>query len=188
MPPHPPAGAQMAYVLPILLIVVALRMWRGAQARRLRIERLLIGPAIYAVIIGLSFYGRPIDLSPLSLGLMALGLAAGLGLGWMRARGTRVAIDPETHELTSQVSPWGMLLLVAIMLARIGIEYLDATMGSSWPISPAAIANALLLLALGNIVGRAGEVWMRAQKLLTEARAAKAAGQAVPATMTDDAH
>jgi hypothetical protein len=188
MPPHPPAGAQLGYVLPILLVVVALRMWRGAKVRRLRIERLLIAPTIYVLIIGMSFYGRPIDLSSLSIGVMALALAAGLGLGWVRARGTRVTIDPETHELTSQVSPWGMLMLLAIMMLRLGIDYLANTMGGNWPISPSTIADALLLLALGNVVGRVGEVFIRAQTLLTEARAAKAAGRPVPSSMSDDAH
>jgi hypothetical protein len=174
------------YVLPIILVIMALRMWRGSKVRRLRIERMWILPAIYLIAVGLMLFAAPPPMHPLVIATLVIATGAGPALGWARARMVRVSINVETHELTSQMSPWGMLVLVGLLVIRRGLDWYLTRHAAEWHISLAAITDGFLLFYLGMLVGRIAEIWIRANRLLNEARAAKAAGQTVPDEVSED--
>src|SRR5262245_55970401 len=98
---------------------MGLRIWRGSRARRLKVERMWIRPAIVLTVLGLSILGQPPPMTAPILAVLALVTAAGAVMGWYRGRMVRVSIDPETHALTSRASPWGMLIFLGLMVVRI---------------------------------------------------------------------
>jgi hypothetical protein len=152
----------MQYVFPALVLglVVGIRLWRMRGARRLRLETLWILPAIYIVfVIGL-FATHP----PGALGFAASGVAllAGGGIGWYRGTMMRINVDPETHMLSQQASPLAVLLLFGLLVVR---RVAMAEMGH------AQIAiDALMAFALGLIAVTRLEMFLRARRLLREAR------------------
>jgi len=170
----------------VIALVMGLRIWRGSRARKLKVERMWIRPAIILVFLGLSIYGQPPPLTaPVLIGL-GVAIAAGFALGWFRGRWVKVSIDPVTHDLTSKASPWSMLIFLGLMVARMGARFVLREEHDVAGIPVAVIIDALTLFYAGNVVGLQVEVWMRAKKLLADAIAAKAAGKAVPAEVTQD--
>src|ERR1700757_3585812 len=119
----PAASGPWIYLVP--LIAVAVIVLRNARERRLKVERLWVSPALFMVITGLTFANQPppdsaylaADVAALALGALA---------GWWRGRLTRIAVDPQTHALTSKTSPLGMLLILAIFAVRYGLRSFDA--------------------------------------------------------------
>jgi hypothetical protein len=174
------------YALPVILVIMALRMWRGAKVRPLRIERLWISPALYAVLIGLVIYQAPPPPSVLVYVVIISAFLIGLGAGWMRGRMVRVSIDVETHALTSQMSPWGLLIFAGLIGLRMGLRGFLASHEDDWHISPAALTDGFMLFYGGMVIGRIVEIWIRATRLLRNARAAKAGGQSIPNEISED--
>ena len=85
----------------------------------------------------------------------------------------RIEVHPETHDISAQASPVGMLFILALL----GVRMVLRNAALSTPIAglPAAvIANSLILLAGAMMVTQSLEMWFRARRLLGEAQAAKA--------------
>jgi hypothetical protein len=97
-------------------------------------------------------------------------LAIGAAFGWWRGRFTRIAVNRETHALTSQASPLGMLLILAIFGLRMGVRTLAAQNASALHVSVVDITDAFLLLAVGLVCAQRLEMALRANRLLLEAR------------------
>ncbi|HPA39099.1 MAG TPA: DUF1453 family protein [Phenylobacterium sp.] len=170
MPETQPSGplAALPYILP--LVVLAIIMIRGTRPRTLVIERLWIQPLMLMVLGGLVVFiqGAP---SPMGMVLLPLALIAGAGLGWWRGRLTRLSVDPETHTVTSQVSPVGLALLGGIFLLRFGLRAYAMKNPGALHASLADITDAMLLIAVGLVCAQRLEVWIRARALIAEARA-----------------
>jgi hypothetical protein len=172
--------------LPFILLIVALRMWRGARARRMRIEQMWIRPAIIFVILGLSVASQPPPLEILVILALVLATAAGFAFGWWRARFVRISIDVGTHQLTSQQSPWAMVIFIVIMMVRLGARYALGGAHDFNGIPVSAIVDALTLSYGGMIAGTQLETWLRARKLLADTIAAKAEGKTTPNEVSQD--
>ncbi|MDB5475233.1 MAG: hypothetical protein JWP49_744 [Phenylobacterium sp.] len=168
----PPNMGMWTYLIP--LIAVAMVILRNARARRLRVETLWIAPVLILVLVGLSLSqeGMPTP------GLMAIDLLAlilGAALGWWRARFTNITVNPETHELTSQASPIGMLVVLGVFAIRYGLKMYTVENAGALHLPVAAVADAALVISVGLVCAQRLEIALRASRLLTEARAAKAA-------------
>jgi hypothetical protein len=161
----------MQYVIPIAVFIVifALRARRMSQMRPLKIERLWIVPAIYLAIVAASFVARPPTLLAWAAALVAL--AVGAGIGWQRGRMMQIHVDPETHALNQKGSPWAILFLLAI----IGIKTAAQGEGHALGFDVVLVTDAALALALGMFAATRLEMYLRAKRLLEEARAAKPA-------------
>jgi hypothetical protein len=168
MPTPPPNAPAWAGLIPLVLI--ALVILRNSRARRLRIETLWISPVVILVLVGLSFsqQGMP---TPLMLGLDIAALAVGAALGWWRARFTKITVNPATHELTSQASPIGMLVILAIFAVRFGVRMYASESATTLGVSAVAIADAALVISVGLVCAQRLEIALRATRLLNEARA-----------------
>jgi hypothetical protein len=167
----PPQAAWVA--IPIMLLVVFLRMRRMSQHRALRVEWLWVTPVILLIIAGLVMSQSP--LAGMDWLWLVPAFLIGGGIGFWRGRLTTVTVDPETHALTSKASPAALYLLVAVLAERIGLRYLLAAEASTLHVNAALITDTFLVFAVGVVAVQRTEVWIRARKLLAEARAAKAA-------------
>ena len=168
-------GGQHYYGLIIgVVIALAIVMLRNRRPRKLRIELLWVRPVLFTAILLATLVAAPPPLTPLSLGLMAAGLALGCVLGWQRGRFQRIEVDPETHAITTRASPIGMVFILALMFARIGLRDVLAQNAATLHLPAAAAVDALIVLAAGMFVTQGLEMWLRARKLLAEAQARKA--------------
>jgi hypothetical protein len=164
-----PANAQVAtFIVP--LVVIALVVLRNSRARRLRIETLWIAPVMILLLVGLSLSqeGMP---SPLGLAVDIAALAVGAGLGWWRARFTHITIDQESHQLTSQASPLGMLVILVVFAVRYGLRTYAVENAASMGLPVNIIADAALVLTIGLVCAQRFEIFTRASRMLAEARA-----------------
>jgi hypothetical protein len=161
-------GEFWAYGLP--LVFIALAILRNARSRRLRVERMWIAPALilFATVMAFTAQKPPGVWSILAY---AIALAAGVALGWWRGRLTHIAVDPETHVLTSRTSPLGMLLILGVFAVRFALRNVASANASVLHVTTTQITDALLLLAVGLVCTNRLEMALRATRLLKEARA-----------------
>jgi hypothetical protein len=178
MGPDLPSGAAQLYGPIITVVILAVVLWRrNSRPRLLRIERLWIRPVLFALIVSATLAATPFPLDPASLAVFALALVIGAGLGWQRARFMHIDVHPETHDITSRVSPVGMIFILAVLALRLLLRDAALESRSALGIPAAAITDGLIMLLGAMIVTQSLEVWLRARRLLEAARAAKAASQ-----------
>ena len=177
---HPQAAnvSPWATLIPIV-VAMGVVILRNARARRLRIEAMWIAPVILVALIGLALFGEStarggLAMTPLNVGLDVAGVAIGAALGWWRARFTNITIDPATHELTSQASPVGMVVIIGILVLRTVVRTYAAQ--SSGPLGQwgPPLTDALLMMSVGLVCAQRLEIYLRASRLLAEARASGA--------------
>jgi hypothetical protein len=156
------------YLLPIILLGVVIL--RGARARALRVEQMWVMPTLILAGAAASF-SQQAPPGPTLLAAEIAALAAGAALGWWRGRFTVITVDPQTHALTSKASPVGLVLVAAVVLIRFALRDYAVTHASSLHVSIAAITDVFLLLAAGLVCAQRLEMWLRARRLLAEARA-----------------
>lgn len=163
-------GAE-SWSLIIPVVVIALVILRNARARKLKVERLWLSPAIVMVLTIAAFASNP---PPGPLGLAVDVAAVGLGalLGWWRGRASRFTVDPATHEVTSRVSPAGMLLILGIFGLRYLLRLFLGDGASALHLTAAEITDSFLLLAVGVVSAQRLEWWIRARRMIAEAKAA----------------
>ncbi len=155
----------------VIILVLALRWRRMGRDRPLRLERLWMLPAIYGAFAVLLVAETPPD----AVGwLWCLGaLIVGGAIGWFRGRFVTVTVDPETHALNQKASPAGFIFIIALVAVRFGLRSVLATEASTWHIGAAVIVDTFIALALGLIALQRLEIYLRASRLLAEARAVR---------------
>lgn len=171
MPVHaaqPQSWIQYAVPTAIFVLIFAFRARRLTQLRPLRIERLWIFPAIYLLVCTWMLVQFPP--TPVGWGLCAIGLLAGAALGWQRGKTMRITVDPETHQLNQKASWAGVAFLFVIVSLRAAAR----AEGSALHLNVAMLTDILVVLALGLFAVQRVEMYLRAKRLLEEARAARA--------------
>jgi hypothetical protein len=167
---HPQGqGGALTYLIPIA--VIGLVILRNARARTLRMERLWIGPLLVVLLAGAGIAAAP-PRTEAAIVVDIVALAFGAVLGWWRGRASRFTVDPETHVVTSRVSPWGMVLILAIFALRYGLRSFLGGGATVLHLAAADLADAFLLLALGVVCAQRIEWFIRARRMIAEARAA----------------
>ena len=164
-------GPQNMSLLIGMAVAVAIILLRNRQARRLRVELLWIRPVIFTLLMVAALVAEPPILTPLALIIMGVALALGYALGWQRGRLMHIEVDPETHMLRSQASPLGLIFILVLLVARFGLRTVMAQYARDWHLPLVAVSDAFLLFLVGLLATQALEMWLRAQRLLTEARA-----------------
>jgi hypothetical protein len=171
-------GTAQIYSTILVVAIMTVILWRrNSRPRRLRIERLWIRPLIFALVVGATLIATPFPWDPLSLAVFALALVAGAGVGWQRGRFMRIDVHPETHDVTSRASPAGMIFIVAVLALRLLLRNAALESRSALGLPTAAITDGLIFLLGAMVVAQSLEMWLRASRLLEEARAAKAASE-----------
>lgn len=165
-----PNGAE-TWSLLIPLVVVALVILRNARARKLKVERLWITPLIVMLMTIAAFAANPPP-GPLGVALDVAAVGLGALLGWWRGRASRFTVDPETHVVTSRVSPVGMLLILGIFGLRYLMRMVLGDSASALHLTAAELTDSFLLLAVGVVSAQRLEWWIRARRMIAEAKAA----------------
>ena len=168
MQAHPPQQTWLSYAVTgaIVLLVLGLRLRRAGQMRPLKLESLWVVPALYLAVAAIMF----VQLPPHGWVWIACGagLALGAALGWQRGRLMHISVDPETHALNQKASPAALLFLVAL----IAVRFIGRSMaGSGAHVSPAMLTDPLIAFALGMFTLQRVEMYIRARRLLADARA-----------------
>jgi len=148
----------------IIIVVMALRMRRMGQMRPLKLENLWIVPAIYLAVAALMFVQLP-PTGWVAIATIAA-LLVGAAVGWQRGKMMTIHVDPESHALNQKASPAAMLFLVAL----IGLRMLGRGVLGSEGVSPAMLTDPLIGFALGMFTLQRVEMYLRAKRLLEEAR------------------
>ncbi|MFT3727792.1 MAG: DUF1453 family protein [Terricaulis sp.] len=154
----------------VVLLLLLLRMSRMTKARPLKAERLWVVPLIFAAITALTLWQAPPSISdmPWLAGLAVLGAI----VGWYRGKMMRITVDPQTHALSQAASPFAMLFLIAVLGMRYGLRYVLGEESHAWGISVNLLADAPLVFAVAMFALQRVEMFIRAEKLLAQARAA----------------
>jgi membrane protein CcdC involved in cytochrome C biogenesis len=164
---HPvhPSWITYAITIGIIVIVLGLRMRRMGKMRPLKLGSLWIVPALYLVVAALMF----VQLPPTGWVAIAsaVGLAIGAAVGWQRGKMMHIHVDPETHSLNQKASPAAMMFLIALIVVRVGAR---SVLGQESNVSPAMLTDPLIAFALGMFTLTRLEMYLRAKRLLDEAR------------------
>jgi membrane protein CcdC involved in cytochrome C biogenesis len=164
---HPPQQSWVSYAITIgiIVVVMALRMRRMGQMRPLKLETLWVVPVLYLTVAALMFWQLP------PRGWVAIASAAGLvigaAVGWQRGKMMEIHVDPETHALNQKASPAAMFFLIALIVIRAGAR---TVLGETGGVSPAMLTDPLIAFALGMFALTRIEMYLRAKRLLEEAR------------------
>lgn len=167
MQAHPVHQSWISYAITIgiVVIVLALRMRRMGQMRPLKLETLWVVPVLYLAVAALMFWSLP------PTGWVAIAcigaLLIGAAVGWQRGTMMHIHVDPETHALNQKASPAAMLFLIALIVVRTGAR---SVLGQTSGVSPAMLTDPLIAFALGMFTLTRVEMYLRAKRLLEEAR------------------
>jgi hypothetical protein len=173
------------YIAPAIILLIVLR--RAGRAQRLRIGNMWLIPTL-AVLAAASTLAREPFPSVVAIALFVVAILVGGGLGYFRALHIELSLNKESGQITSQATPIGTYLIVAIMAVRLGLEFLvkghvgaEDVVGSPHIPRPAhgvdlfRLADAALLFSAAMVIAQRVEIWRRARPLLAEYRAHKAA-------------
>jgi len=155
-------GAWVGYVVSAIIICTVLffRFRSMRRVRKLRLERLWIVPALYALVTASVLYQSVPNGIQWLYAVIALVLG-GL-LGWRRGAMMRINIDPETHELNQQASPAAMLFILVLIVIRQGLRMEASEMG----FNVAFLTDLLVVFALGLFTATRVEMFLRAKRIL----------------------
>lgn len=147
-------------------VVMFFRLRSLNRERPLRLSQLWIVPGIYAVIAGFLFWSFP----PKGMGIVycLIGLAAGAALGWQRGRMMHISVDPATQTLRQKASLGSMFFLLGL----IALRTLARVEGAAWHFDVMMLTDVLLAFAFGLLTMQRVEMYIRAKRLLEEARPA----------------
>jgi len=167
----PVGGGYWTYLVPLIILGVVIV--RNSRARTLKIERLWISPAIIMLMAILAFSQNPPP-GLLGVALDVAAIALGAVLGWWRGRASTFTVDPATHVVTSRVSPLGMLLILGVFGLRYLLRGAVAGEASVLHVTAAEVTDSFLLLAVGLVSAQRLEWWIRARRMIDEAKRAAA--------------
>ena len=160
----------LPYILPLLILLLILR--RNLRARSLRMERLWVFPAILILGTVAPMSGEPFPGLVTLIGFICA-LAVGATVGWWRGRLTTINIDPATHDLTSQASIAGTILIGAVFALRYGVKMALASGGAlPWGqrLDVAGVTQGLMIFAAAATTAQRLEMFIRCRRLLSQAR------------------
>ncbi len=149
----------------VIVLVLAFRMRRMGKMRPLKLETLWVVPVLYLAIAALMFFQLP----PKGWVAIAsaIGLVLGAAFGWQRGKMMHIHVDPETHALNQMASPAAMFFLIALIVVRMGAKTI---LGAESNVSPAMLTDPLIAFALGMFTLQRVEMYLRARRLLDQAR------------------
>jgi hypothetical protein len=158
-----PGDLQLYLPLIVALAFIALFGRRMLRPRRVRVPRLWIGPALILVGVVLLLASKP---APSPVHGLALGvlLAAGAGIGWLRARLVRVEYDPAADVVSMRGTPYGVVLIVVLLVLRNGLRIATIEHPEwGWDLNRAT--DLLVVFAFGIVSGYAAELYRAAGRV-----------------------
>ena len=167
----PMSPTQVLITIGVFLVFLLLRVKGISRARPLKTEQLWIVPLIFAGITALTFVQAPPSMADVPW-LISVG-ALGAIVGWYCGKMMRITVDPKTHALSQAASPLAMLFILAIFGLRYGLRYVLGEEVSAWGFSLNLLSDAPMVFAVAMFALTRVEMFIRAERLLGEARAAR---------------
>jgi len=166
------------FIAPLIVVaLVARRLIGQPKLRRVRPNRLWIGPVYIAAAMALVLATSP---APGVLGIALFAGAALIGavVGYFRALHQEFSIEPETGNVMSKASPIGTIIFLGVFLMRYALNWWmngGAARDLSHPPSPALLTytDAMLFFAFAMVAATAWETWRRTRPLVVEHRASQ---------------
>lgn len=153
----------------VFLAIMAFRFSRIRKARRLRLEWLWVTPAILLFGAGVLLWKMPPN--GLEWLWLTLALVVGGAIGWQRGRMMTITVDPETHDLNQQASPAALIFLLALFVIRRVLDQALHAEAQAWHLSAAFVTDVFVVFAVGLLLVMRAEMFIRARRLLDDARA-----------------
>ena len=152
----------LQYAIPLIAfaVIFSLRARRMTQVRPLKLERLWIVPAIYVVLVVVTFANKPPSMTGWLVAVVAL--AAGVAVGWQRGRMMAITVDSDTRKLNQKGSPLAILFLFAI----VAVKLLAERGGSAAGFDAALVTDAALAFGLGMFTTTRVEMFLRAKRMI----------------------
>lgn len=165
MQPHAqPGWVGTVVAIVIVALVLLLRMRGMNRTRPLKVERLWLLPGFYLMLAVLLFVQLP-PTGP-GWGYCGAALIVGAVLGWQRGKLMRISVDPATGTLNQSASPAALLFLLVLVAIRSAAKTeLGGNAGDA-----ALLTDILVAFALGLLTMQRVEMFLRARRLLAEAR------------------
>lgn len=150
----------------IIGVVLFFRMRSLSRERPLRLGQLWIVPGIFALVAAYMFWQHP----PHGMGIAYClsGLVLGGALGWQRGRMMHITVDPATQTLRQKASLGSMFFLLGLIAFRT----VARVEGAAWHFDVMMLTDVLLALGFGLLTMQRVEMYIRAKRLLEEARPA----------------
>jgi multisubunit Na+/H+ antiporter MnhC subunit len=159
----------------VVVIVLLLRLRTAGKPMPLTPPMLLIRPMILLILSAwLTWLAKPWA-DPQTLGIMAACLLVGAVIGWWRGRFVHIEVHPENHTVTTVTPVFAVLLLVALVIGRAAASFFLRASANPLSLEGMRLNAEFVLFAFGALGFTALEMFLRAQRLLNEARAASAA-------------
>jgi hypothetical protein len=152
--------------IPYLIMAVALifMIRRSLAARPIKAGTLWIFPVILAAMAVLIIARSPPH-NTLGVAILAAGGLGGAVAGWYRGKLTRITLDAETGVLTQKGSAIGLILILALLVARQAIRTWAETHPDHSGIA-VAITDAAFLFGFVTLIVARLEMWLRCRKLM----------------------
>lgn len=153
-----------------IAVVIPLVLLRNRRPRTLRIEFMWVAPLLVVAAISFGIWGMTVSgrghapVEPLSLLILAVGLALGCAFGWQRGKMTTIYKEAD-GTLKAQASPIGLVIVIAILIARQALRPWLEAHAADWHVNPLAILEAFMLFAAGTVVVQRIEMWIRARNI-----------------------
>lgn len=146
------------------------RLARAQKSRPLKLEWMWILPAVLLLATGSLLWQLP----PHGLEWLWLVLAFAVGgaIGWQRGRMMKITVDPETHALNQQASPAAIIFLLALVAVRYAMREGLSAEAQAWRLSAAFLTDVFVVFAFGLLSLTRIEMFVRARRLLDDARSA----------------
>ena len=158
--------------IPYLIMAAALILMirRNLRASRIRVQTLWILPLVLLAIAALSI-GQSPPHDAIGVAILAAGLIAGVAAGWYRGKLTHITLDAESGVLTGKGSVIGLVLILALFIARYAVRTWTQTHPDHSGIA-VAIADAAMAMGFATLIVARLEMWLRCRRLMAGAAAA----------------
>ena len=155
----------VAYLVMAVAIIFMIR--RNLSRRRIRAGTLWVFPVILIAIAALTIYQSPPH-DAVGIAIVAAGALAGAVAGWYRGKFTHITLDTETGVLTGKGSAIGLVLILALLVARYAVRAWAQTHPDKGGIAT-SIADAAFVAGFATLIVSRLEMWLRCRKLMADA-------------------
>jgi hypothetical protein len=155
----------VVYLAMAVAIIFMIR--RNLTSRRIRAGSLWVMPVLLIAIAVLTISQNP-PRNPAGIAILAVGALAGAAAGWYRGKFIHISLDAETGVLTGKGSAVGLMLILALLVARYAVRTWAASHPDQGGIA-VAIADAAFLAGFATLIVSRLEMWLRCRKLMAAA-------------------
>jgi hypothetical protein len=152
-----------AFVGSCVALAIFIRIRKVGKLRRLRPGTLWIIPMVFILLASMVLWQYPP--SGLEWLWIAIGCAAGAGIGWWRATYIEISVDPETGQL-NQRSSWGTFIVIGvIMLVQWLLRWVVMLGDTQLHFGAILISDIFIAMAVGALSAYRLEIFLRARHL-----------------------